>query len=139
MKVAIAANALGAELKEKLAACLQAKGYELTDVSDADIYTATMNVVQAIQEKKADRGIVVDDYAAASFMIASKNHGIICAPVFEDYTAAMTRRHNSTQMICLGAAVTAEKLSCELALRFLESEYDGGRHQVRVDMLDRML
>ncbi len=139
MKIAIAANPLGEELKEKLAACLQGRGYELIDVSDEDIYTATMNVVQAIQEKTVERGIVVDDYAEAPFMIASKNHGIICAPVFEDYTAAMTRRHNSTQMICLGAAVTAEKLSCELALQFLESDYDGGRHQVRVDMLDRML
>ena len=139
MKIAIAANPLGEELKEKLAACLQGRGYELIDVSDEDIYTATMNVVQAIQEKTVERGIVVDDYAEAPFMIASKNHGIICAPVFEDYTAAMTRRHNSTQMICLGAAVTAKKLSCELALQFLESDYDGGRHQVRVDMLDRML
>ena len=139
MKIAIAANPLGEELKEKLAACLQGRGYELIYVSDEDIYTATMNVVQAIQEKTVERGIVVDDYAEAPFMIASKNHGIICAPVFEDYTAAMTRRHNSTQMICLGAAVTAEKLSCELALQFLESDYDGGRHQVRVDMLDRML
>ena len=139
MKVAIAANKLGEDLKKKISTRLQTQGYELSDVSDADIYTATMNVVKAIQEKKADRGIVVDDYAVAPFMIASKNHGIICAPVFEDYTAAMTRRHNSTQMICLAAKVTAEELSCDLALRFLESDYDGGRHQVRIDMLDRML
>ena len=51
MKVAIAANKLGEDLKKKISTRLQAQGYELSDVSDADIYTATMNVVQAIQEK----------------------------------------------------------------------------------------
>ena len=139
MKVAIAANGVGEKLKNAVKAYLVKKGYDMVDLSDADIFTATMNVVEKIKDKSADRGIVVDDYAAASFMIASKNHGIVCAPVYEYYTADMTRRHNSTQMICLGAGITSEKLSCELAQAFLDTEYAGGRHQIRVDMLDRML
>lgn len=139
MKVVIAANKVGEQLKEVLKNFLVEKNYEVIDQSDEDIFTATMNVVNAIKDKTADRGIVVDDYAVAPFMIASKNHGIICAPVYEDYTSKMTRAHNSTQMICLGSKITADALSCEMALNFVEAEYDAGRHQVRVDMLDRML
>ena len=139
MKVAMAANGAGAELKESIKAYLTGKGYEIEDFSDSDIFTATENVVKAIQQQGITRGIVVDDYGVAPFMIVAKHHGIVCAPTYEDYTSSMTRRHNSTQIITLGANVTAEKLSCELAENFVKTEYDGGRHQIRIDMLNREL
>ena len=139
MKVAIAANAVGKELKDCVKSYLAKKGYEMVDLSDDDIFTATMNVVKAIQGGEITRGIVVDDYAVAPFMIASKNHGIVCAPTYEDYTSSMTRHHNSTQIIALGANITADALSCQLAENFVKTEYDGGRHQIRIDMLNREL
>ena len=67
MKIAIAANLVGEHLKDVVKAYLMDKNYEVVDVSDPDIFTATMNVVEKIKDKSADRGIVVDDYAAASF------------------------------------------------------------------------
>ena len=118
---------------------LSGKGYEMEDISDVDIFTATMNVVHAIQNGGVTRGIVIDDYGVAPFMIASKNHGIVCAPTYEDYTSSMTRHHNSTQIITLGANITADALSCQLAENFVKTEYDGGRHQIRIDMLNREL
>ena len=139
MKVAIAANAVGKELKDCVKAYLADKGYEMVDLSDDDIFEATMNVVKAIKDGGITRGIVVDDYAVAPFMIASKNHGIVCAPTYEDYTSSMTRHHNSTQIIALAANITAPVLSCQLAENFCKTEYDGGRHQVRIDMLNREL
>lgn len=139
MKVALAANGAGAELKESIKAYLADKGYEIEDFSDPDIFTATEKVVNAILEQDITRGIVVDDYGVAPFMIAAKHHGIVCAPTYEDYTSSMTRRHNSTQIITLGAKVTAAALSCELAENFVKTEYDGGRHQIRIDMLNREL
>ena len=139
MKVAIAANGVGERLKQVVKAYLADKGYEMVDYSDADIFTATMNVVHSIKEEGITRGIVIDDYGVAPFMIASKNHGIICAPTYEDYTSTMTRHHNSTQIISLGANITAEVLSCQLAENFVRTEYDGGRHQIRIDMLNREL
>ncbi|MBE6074608.1 MAG: RpiB/LacA/LacB family sugar-phosphate isomerase [Selenomonas ruminantium] len=139
MKVALAANGAGAELKESIKAYLTSKGYEIEDFSDPDIFTATEKVVNAILEQDITRGIVVDDYGVAPFMIAAKHHGIVCAPTYEDYTSSMTRRHNSTQIITLGAKVTAAALSCELAENFVKTEYDGGRHQIRIDMLNREL
>ena len=139
MKVAIAANAVGKELKDTVKGYLAKKGYEMVDLSDDDIFTATMNVVNAIKNDGITRGIVVDDYAVAPFMIASKNHGIVCAPTYEDYTSSMTRHHNSTQIIALAANITAPVLSCQLAENFVKTEYDGGRHQVRIDMMNRLL
>ena len=139
MKIIIAAATIGEQLKVAVKNSLEKKSYEVIDASNPNIFTATMNVVKAIKNKTAERGIIIDDYAIAPFMIASKNPGIICAPVYEDYTAKMTRAHNSTQIICLGAAITAEKLACSLSIDFVKSEYDGGRHQVRIDMLNRML
>lgn len=139
MKVAIAANQIGARLKDVVKAYLADKGYEMVDYSDADIFKATMNVVKAIKDEGITRGIVIDDYGIAPFMVASKNHGIVCAPTYEDYTSSMTRHHNSTQIITLGANITADVLSCQLAENFVKTEYDGGRHQIRIDMLNREL
>lgn len=139
MKVAMAANEAGARLKDVVKAYLTEKGYEVVDVSDADIFTATMNVVELVKSGEITRGIVIDDYGVAPFNIASKNHGIVCAQVYEDYTSSMTRRHNSTQIIAMGANITADVLSCELAENFVKTEYDGGRHQIRIDMLNREL
>ena len=139
MKVAIAANQIGARLKDVVKAYLADKGYEMVDYSDADIFTATMNVVKAIKDEGITRGRVIDDYGVAPFMVASKNHGIVCAPTYEDYTSSMTRHHNSTQIITLGANITADVLSCQLAENFVKTEYDGGRHQIRIDMLNREL
>ena len=139
MKVAISANEVGTRLKDVVKAHLTQAGYEVVDVSDKDIFTATMNVVELVNNGEITRGIVVDDYGVVPFNIAAKNHGIVCAPVYEDYTSSMTRHHNSTQIITLGANITADVLSCQLAENFVKTEYDGGRHQIRIDMLNREL
>mgnify|MGYP000098600664 FL=1 len=139
MKVAISANEVGTRLKDVLKAHLTQAGYEVVDVSHKDIFTATMNVVELVNKGEITRGIVVDDYGVVPFNIAAKNHGIVCAPVYEDYTSSMTRHHNSTQIITLGANITADVLSCQLAENFVKTEYDGGRHQIRIDMLNREL
>lgn len=139
MKVAISANEVGTRLKDLVKAHLTQAGYEVVDVSDKDIFTATMNVVELVNKGEITRGIVVDDYGVVPFNIAAKNHGIVCAPVYEDYTSSMTRHHNTTQIITLGANITADVLSCQLAENFVKTEYDGGRHQIRIDMLNREL
>ena len=139
MKIAIAANKLGTRLKDVVKTHLAGKGYEMLDYSHEDIFTATMAIVKAVQSGEVTRGIVVDDYGIAPFMIASKNHGIVCAPAYEDYTSSMTRHHNGTQILALGANITADVLSCQLAENFVQTEYDAGRHQIRLDMLNREL
>ena len=81
MKVAISANEVGARLKDVIKAHLSGAGYEVVDVSDKDIFTATMNVVDLVNKGEITRGIVVDDYGVVPFKFAAKSHGTVCAPV----------------------------------------------------------
>lgn len=76
MKVAISANEVGTRLKDVVKAHLTQAGYEVVDVSDKDIFTATMNVVELVNKGEITRGIVVDDYGVVPFNIAAKNQGI---------------------------------------------------------------
>ncbi len=139
MRIVLAADEKHTLAKEQVKKFLTEQQCQVIDVSATDIFTATIQVVGKIKEDQTAKGIVIDGYGVAPFMIANKQHGIICAAVYDDYTAKMTRRHNATQIIALGAAILAPEALCSLALDFVESEYDGGRHQVRIDMLNKML
>lgn len=72
-------------------------------------------------------------------MVATKHKGMIAAEVSEERSAYMTREHNNSQMITIGSQIVGEKLAENIVLAFLKAEYDGGRHQIRVDMLNKMI
>ena len=81
---------------------------------------------------------MVDGYGAGSYMAASKVKGMICAEISDERSAYMTRQHNNAKVICLGAQIVGPGLAKSIAREFLAADYDGGRHQIRVDMLDKM-
>ena len=99
---------------------------------------AASRVAKAMQNGEGDRGIVIDEFGAGSFMTATKFKNIVCAQVSDEHSAKMTRDHNNTSIITMGAGIVGETLAKEIALKFIESEYSGGRHQVRVDMLNKL-
>ncbi|MBU5266850.1 galactose-6-phosphate isomerase subunit LacA [Virgibacillus proomii] len=141
MKIAIASDQAGFELKEKLKNYLENHPYEIIDVTkseDYDFVEAASKTAKAINEAQADRGIVVDEYGVGSSITANKYKGIICANVFDEHSARMTVRHNNTSIIAIGSGIVGEKLAKRICDRFLQATYDGGRHQIRVDMLNKM-
>lgn len=141
MKIAIASDKAGIELKEKLKKYLENHPYEIIDVTkskDYDFVEAASKVAKMINEGKSDRGIVVDEYGVGSSITANKYKGIICANVFDEHSARMTVRHNNTSIITIGSGIVGEKLAKRICARFLQATYDGGRHQIRVDMLNKM-
>ena len=71
-------------------------------------------------------------------MIAAKHKYIICAQLNDCHSAKMTRDHNNTNIITLGSKVIGSDIAKEIVKRFVYGEYAAGRHQIRVDMLDRM-
>ena len=85
-----------------------------------------------------EKGIILDDYGTAPFMICSKHSGIVCAQASDEHSAKMTRDHNNTSIITIGYEITGEALAKSICGVFAESDYSGGRHQVRVDMLNKM-
>ncbi len=141
MKVLIGADQDGTQLKEVLKKHLEKQGYEVIDKTPEtglDFVDSTTRVVEGLLAKEGDRGILIDRYGAGSFITANKFKGMICAEVSDEHSAKMTRNHNNAMAIAMGAGIVGEELAKSCADAFLQSEYAGGRHQIRVDMLNRM-
>ncbi|GIN65474.1 galactose-6-phosphate isomerase subunit LacA [Bacillus sonorensis] len=141
MKVLIGADQDGTHLKEVLKDYLAEQGYDVVDKTpeaNLDFVDSAVRVVRALQEKEGDRGILIDKFGAGSFLAANKCKGMICAEVSDEHSAKMTRNHNNTMAIALGSGIVGEELAKGCVDAYLNSEYAGGRHQIRVDMLNRM-
>ena len=81
---------------------------------------------------------VVDVTKDGPFMVATKIKGMVAAEVSDERSAYMTRGHNNSRMITMGAEIVGEGLAKNIAKGFVNGKYDGGRHQIRVDMLNKM-
>ncbi len=141
MAVIIASDANGLELKTSIVVYLKEKGHEVVDLSfqkELDIVDVTLKVTQYLTEHPDDLAIIVDDYGVTSFMAASKIKGMIVAEASDERTAYMTRGHNNSRIITLGAELVGHGLGKKIAEGFVTGTYDGGRHQIRVDMLNKM-
>lgn len=141
MKIAIGSDAAGASLKVHLIDYMKQNGYEVLDgtpLEAEDFIDAANEVASAVLTGEAEKGILIDEYGAGVFMAANKIPGIICAVVSEEHSAKMTRNHNNASVIALGSSVVGKGLAESICQAFLSSEYEGGRHQVRVDMLGKM-
>lgn len=141
MKVLIGSDKAGTELKKSVQAYLQGKGYEVIDKTpdEVDFVDSADRVCKGILAKEGDRGILIDEYGAGSFMAANKHKGIICAEVSDEHSAMMTISHNNTSIIAMGSGIVGNRLAEAMVDAYLNEEYAGGRHQVRVDMLNKML
>ena len=91
-----------------------------------------------MKENEGSMGIAFDGYGAGSFMVATKVKGMVAAEVSDERSAYMTREHNNARMITIGAEIVGEELAKNIVKEFLAAHYDGGRHQIRVDMLNKM-
>ncbi|MCR3758297.1 galactose-6-phosphate isomerase subunit LacA [Clostridium felsineum] len=142
MKIAIGADTDGFELKEYLKNYLKVKGIEVVDKTPkkgSNLVEAASLVAKAIMDKEVERGIAIDEYGAGSFMVGAKHKGIICAEVSDEHSSKMTSQHNSANMLAIGAGIVGKKLLEKMIDAYLAEEYAGGRHQIRVDMLNKML
>ncbi|NIZ47711.1 RpiB/LacA/LacB family sugar-phosphate isomerase (plasmid) [Entomospira nematocerorum] len=83
--------------------------------------------------------IVIDADTIATFNMLNKSTSMVCAPGYDEHSAHMTRDHNGTQVIIIGAEVTTLSLAESIALKFVSTQYSGGRHQIRLDMMDRLI
>ena len=140
MDVVIGSDKQGHNLKEIIQVELLKLNYRVQDVSDLDkdFVDNTLSVVKALQEKPDSLGIMIDAYGAGPFIVATKIKGMIVAEVSDERSAYMTRGHNNARLITLGSEIVGELLAKNIVKAFLEGRYDGGRHQIRVDMLNKM-
>ena len=140
MKIGIGSSAGGLHLKEKVMKYLQESGYEVEDYKEEgnDVFNISCSIAEAVIDGSIEKGIIIDDYGIVPFMVCTKYKKIVCAQTADEHSAKMTRDHNNTSIITIGYEITGEALAKSICNVFAESNYSGGRHQVRVDMLNKM-
>lgn len=141
MRVVIGSDAQGMALKEIIKDSLLSEGYEVVDKSEqasADFVDSTLSIAHDLLSHPDSLGVAFDGFGAGSFMVATKVKGMVAAEVSDERSAYMTREHNNARMITLGSEIVGPGLAKKIVHEFLAADYDGGRHQVRVDMLNKM-
>ena len=140
MKIAIGCDHGALDLKNKVIAHLTAKGHEVvnfgTDTLDScDYPDFAAPAAKAVASGECDKGIVLCTTGIGVSITANKVKGIRCALLSDVMSARMTRQHNDTNMMAIGAAVVGPMLALEIIDTWLTTEYEGGRHQRRIDKM----
>ncbi|SDO12168.1 ribose 5-phosphate isomerase B [Acetanaerobacterium elongatum] len=140
MKIAIGCDHVGFELKDRLMNHLKEKGIEYKDFgtysserTDYPIYGEA--VANAIVSGECERGILICGTGVGISISANKVPGIRAVVCSEPYSALLSRQHNDTNILAMGARVVGSDLALMILDAWLSGEYEGGRHQKRVDMI----
>ena len=140
MKIAIGCDHGALDLKNKVIAHLTAKGYEVvnfgTDTLDSCDYPDFAGpAAKAVASGECDKGIVLCTTGIGVSITANKVDGIRCALLSDKMSARLTRQHNNTNMMAIGAGVVGQMLALEIVDTWLGTEFTGGRHQRRIDKM----
>ncbi len=145
MVIALASDHGGYELKEKVKLHLAEKyaDLEITDLGtcsgesvDYPVYGKACG--DEVASGKADAGIVFCGTGIGISIAANKVKGIRCGLCTSVETARLTKQHNNANILALGGRTTEPELACRIVDEWLNTEFEGGRHKRRVDMLDEM-
>ncbi len=138
--IALACDHGALALKEAIKTHLEAKGLSYkdfgTDSTDScDYPDFAAPAARAVASGECEKGIVCCTTGIGVSIVANKIPGVRCALLHDHMSARLTRQHNDANMMALGAAITSPMMAMELIDIFLETEFQGGRHQRRVDKI----
>ena len=129
MKIAIGNDHSAVELKNIIVDFLKEKGIEVLN----PVYGE--KVGRAVVSGEADLGIAICGTGLGISLAANKVKGVRACVCSEPYTAVMSRRHNDANVLCFGARVVGSELAKMIVDEWINAEFEGGRHQRRVDMI----
>lgn len=140
MKISLGCDHGGLNLKNAVKAHLTARGFEVLDcgthtTDSCDYSDFAVPAAKAVASGECARGIVICTTGIGISISANKVKGIRCALLSDTVSARLTRQHNDTNMMALGQGIVGEKLALEIVDIWLDTEFEGGRHQRRVDKL----
>ena len=140
MKIAIAADHGGFELKDSMVEYIKTLGHEVVDLGtnsadSVDYPDYAKKVCEEIQQENSDLGILICGTGIGMSLAANKFEGIRAACVSDVYSAKMSRNHNNANVLCIGARVIGDEVAKLIIKTFLENEFEAGRHQRRVDKI----
>ena len=141
MKIALGADHGGFELKEKVKTHLIEKGYEVLDLgtnsTDSVDYPEFGHAVGlAVTDKKAEFGIVICGTGIGISIAANKVPGVRAALCTNTTMARLTREHNNANILAMGGRIVGDVLALEMVDTFLGTEFQGGRHEKRINKIE---
>ncbi len=143
MKIAIASDHGGYQLKEEIKKLLKNRNIEILDLGtnseeSVDYPEFGKACGEAVATGKADKGIVCCGTGIGISIAANKVKGIRCSLCTDVTMAKLTRRHNNSNVLAMGGRTTGIETAKAITEAWLDTEFEGGRHQRRVDLLDNM-
>ncbi len=144
MRIALASDHAGFALKRELAVWLGELGYDVTDLGtngteSVDYPDFGNRLANAVATGAAERGIAVCGSGIGISIAVNRNPKCRCARVDEPVSAALAREHNDANVIALGSRLIGPDMAKACVSAFLGTDFAGGRHQRRVDMLSTLL
>lgn len=141
LKIAIGSDHGGFELKAKIAEYLESKGIEIKDFGtftneSCDYPVFAKEVAIEVANNSFNRGILICGTGIGVSIVANKVKGIRAALCFDTFCAKMSREHNNANILCLGQRVLSQDLALEIVDIWLKTDFEGGRHQRRVDLIE---
>lgn len=140
--IAIGCDHGGFELKEKIAAHLKARGFEINDVGcyskeSCDYPVFAHAAAKEVAGKRCEKGIVICTTGIGISISANKIQGVRCALCTDVFSAKMTRLHNNANMLALGAGIVGEALAKEIVDTFIDTEFSNeDRHSRRIALIE---
>jgi ribose 5-phosphate isomerase B len=144
MKLAIGSDHGGWELKEEIIKYLKTiKDIELVDygtvgTDSVDYPDFGKTVAQAVSGKNADRGILICGTGIGMSIVANRYPGVRAALCHDHFTAQMSRLHNDANVLVMGARVVGKGVAMEILKAWLETKFEAGRHQKRLDKIQEI-
>ncbi len=143
MKIAIASDHGGLEIKESIAAFLREKGIEIEDYGvdnpeSVDYPDYGIKVAIAVSEGKAERGILACGTGIGMSIVANKFPHIRAALCHDVFTAKMSRLHNDANVLVLGGRTLTKEAALSMVDTWLTTDFEGGRHQKRLDKISAL-
>ena len=140
MKLAIGNDHVAVEMKNEIKAYLQQKGIEVVDVgtNSTERFNYPISgyrVAKLVAAGEVDGGVLICGTGVGISLAANKVHGIRACVCSEPYSAKLSKQHNNTNIIAFGARVIGIETAKMIVDEWLGASYEGGRHQVRVEMI----
>lgn len=141
--IALASDHVGIELKETMMEHLDALGLAYKDYGTYDTVRCNYpeyarKAAAAVAGGECEKGILICGTGVGISIAANKVKGIRCVCCSDPYSARLSRQHNNTNMLAMGSRVVGKDLALMILDSWLNAEYEGGRHQVRVDQISQM-
>ena len=143
MKIAIGSDHRGYDLQQIVADFLRSQRYEVEEIGTSDrkivdYPDVAIDVARLVVQDAVDRGILICGTGIGVCIVANKFPGIRAVACSNDVMAELSRRHNDANILCLSGEMLGERSGVSLVKKWLETPFEGGRHQSRIDKIDEI-